>query len=124
MGAVQMDPLAKKHMLKIRRQMKKIGTYKPEYESAMRILAEALRDYDCAKEQFEEGGGVYMVEYTNKAGATNYVKNPLYVVMDDLRKNIITYCRELGLTPTGFKKIGGSDEPENDELMHFLRGEK
>ena len=37
MGAVQMDPLAKKHMLKIRRQMKKIGTYKPEYELAMRI---------------------------------------------------------------------------------------
>ena len=124
MGAAQMDPLAKKHMLKIRRQMKKIGTYKPEYEAAIKILAEALRDYDCAKEQFEEDGGKYMVEYTNKAGATNYVKRPLYVVMDDLRKNIVTYGRELGLTPTGYKKIGGSDEPENDELMSFLRGKK
>lgn len=124
MANAKMDQETKKHYSKIKRQMKKIGTYKPEYEAAMRVLAEAMRDYDRAKEQFEEEGGEYMVEYTNKAGATNYVKNPLYVVMDDLRKNIITYCRELGLTPTGFKKIGGSDEPENDELMHFLRGEK
>ena len=73
----KMDQEAKKHYSKVKRQTKKIGTYKPEYESAMKILAEALRDYDCAKEQFEEGGGVYMVEYTNKAGATNYVSEPL-----------------------------------------------
>lgn len=119
-----MDQETKKHYSKIKRQMNKIGTYKPEYEAAMRVLAEALRDYDRAKEQFEEEGGEYMVEYTNKAGATNYVKNPLYVVMDDLRKNIITYCRELGLTPAGFKKIGGSDDQEMDDLMSFVKGKK
>lgn len=124
MANAKMDQETKKHYSKIKRQMKKIGTYKPEYEAAMRVLAEAMRDYDRAKEQFEEEGGEYMVEYTNKAGATNYVKNPLYVVMDDLRKNIITYCRELGLTPTGYKKIGGSDDQEMDDLMSFVKGKK
>lgn len=119
-----MDEETKKHYSKIKRQMKKIGTYKAEYEATIKILAEALRDYYCAKDEFESDGGKYMVEHTNKAGATNYVKNPLYVIMDDLRKNVVAYCRELGLTPTGFKKIGGSEKPGNDELMDFLRGKK
>lgn len=124
MANAQMDQETKKHYSKVKRQMKKIGTYKPEYDAAILVLAEALKDYYCAKEQFEERGGDYMVEYTNKAGATNYVKNPLYVIVDDLRKNIVSYCRELGLTPTGYKKIGGTEDQEADELMAFVKGIK
>lgn len=49
-----------------------------------------------------------MREYTNKAGATNLTKNPLLVLWDDLNKSALAYWRELGLTPSSYKKITGA----------------
>ena len=46
-----------------------------------------------------------VVKYTNKAGATNAVKNPFYLALENLRTDILLYSRELGLTPSGLKKI-------------------
>ena len=52
------------------------------------------------------------IEYTNKGGSTNRTKNPLLVLWDDLNKSALTYWRDLGLTPSSYKKMTG-DSPKN-----------
>lgn len=93
------------HQKKIISDMKKIGTYKPQFRIAVQALAQIMEDYDRTLEEFLEGGEKIIVEYTNKAGATNEAKNPLYLALETLRKQILDYLRELGLTPAGLKKI-------------------
>ena len=54
-----------------------------------------------------------VIEYTNKGNATNMVKNPLLILWDDLNKSALAYWRELGLTPSSFRKMtGGAKEKE------------
>lgn len=45
--------------------------------------------------------------HTNKAGATNPTKNPALIVWTDMNSLALQYWRELGLTPSSFKKITG-----------------
>ena len=52
-------------------------------------------------------------EYTNKAGATNLTKNPLLILWDDLNKSALAYWRDLGLTPSSYKKLAGETTAEN-----------
>lgn len=95
------------HKKKIVEAMKALGTYKKEYSDTIEILAKMMFDYEMAETAFQESGGDYVIEYTNKAGATNIVKNPHWVVIENLRADILTYSRELGLTPAGLKKMQG-----------------
>ena len=55
--------------------------------------------------QFYESGCKIVEEYTNKAGATNMRKTALYLAMETMRKDIIYYENQLGLTPVSIKKI-------------------
>ena len=50
-------------------------------------------------------GAQPVLEYTNKAGATNLSKNPLLVLWDELNKSALSFWRDLGLTPAGLRKI-------------------
>ena len=85
--------------------MKVLGVYRLEFAHAIDILAGMLAEYEDVTEQFKESGGDIIVEHTNKAGATNIAKNPLYLAMEGLRKSILDYLRELGMTPTAIKRI-------------------
>lgn len=60
---------------------------------------------DKAKEKFEESGGETVVEYTNKNGSINTVKNPALVVVMEFDAQALAYWRDLGLTPAGLKRI-------------------
>lgn len=85
--------------------MSTLGTYKQEYNATVEILAKILVDLEDAENEFFESGGALIIEYTNKAGATNNIKNPFYAIIESLRQSAIIYARELGLTPAGLKKI-------------------
>lgn len=85
--------------------MKQLGTYKKEFDLTINTLAKMLHDYDTAEQAFIDSGGELIIEHTNKAGATNIVKNPYYLIIENLRVSMLQYMRELGLTPTGLKKI-------------------
>ena len=37
---------------------------------------------------------------------TNLVKNPMLVIMNECDQQALAYWRDLGLTPSGFKKLG------------------
>lgn len=90
---------------KIRLACENAGTYRPYFDSTINTLAEIMAKRDQAAKQFEASGGELVVEYTNKAGATNMMKNPLLVIWEDMNKEALAYWRDLGLTPAGLKKI-------------------
>lgn len=92
---------------KIISDMKSIGTYRPEFTKTIDNLAKIYVDMDIAREQFERSGGSLVVKHTNKNGATNWAKNPFYLIIEGLQNNILMYNRELGLTPAGLRKIKG-----------------
>lgn len=81
------------------------GTYKPCFDEVISTLAGILEKRDEALKAYEESGEGPIVEYTNKGGSTNKVKNPALTLWDDLNKSALSYWRELGLTPAGLKKL-------------------
>lgn len=101
--------------------MKKVGTYDPSFEEIINLTAKILYDYEEAVKMFEKTGANIVITHTNKNGSKNLVKNPFYLAIEKLRDDSITYLRELGLTPTGLKKVGQKIEKEEiSKLDEFL----
>lgn len=86
-------------------QTQAVGTYKDAFLPAIDTLAGILEQRDKTHVEFTASGGRSVIEYTNKGGSTNLSKNPLLVLWDDLNKSALAYWRELGLTPSGLRKI-------------------
>lgn len=90
---------------KIVKDLKALGSYKTEYDKIIDIYAGLLDEYETFEKQFEEGGYKVEEEYTNKAGAVNMRKTPIYGAMEALRKDIVTYSDRLGLNPKAMESI-------------------
>lgn len=88
-------------------QMSALGVQKDAYDSAVETLAGILEQRDKTFREFQASGGKSVIEYTNKGGSTNMTKNPLLVLWDDLNKSALAYWRELGMTPSSYKKMTG-----------------
>lgn len=113
---------AKEYKAKIKSKMKKIGIYNIAYDLGIDKLADALADYEKAQKDFEKSGGSFVVTFTNKAGAENTVKNPYYGTIEKLRADILSYMRELCITPAGQKKTGdGGANSKGNSLAEMLR---
>lgn len=110
-----MDKRVGKYKRTIVSAMKGVNTYKEEFNFAIMMLAKMMVDYDETVEKFKESGGEIVVSHTNKIGAENAAKNPYYLAIETLRKDILTYQRELGLTPESYRKILGKDKDFNNE---------
>lgn len=90
------------------------GTYKPFFEEIIVTLADILEKRDEVGEKYKASGSKPVITYTNKGGNTNPAKNPYLVIWDDMNKTALTYWKELGLTPSEYKKITGN-KPENEK---------
>ena len=90
---------------KIKKACVLAGTYKPFFDHTISSLAGILEKRDEVEELYRSEGQGPVIEFTNKNGATNSVKNPLLVLWDDFNKSALAYWRDLGLTPAGLKKI-------------------
>ena len=95
-------------------QFSSLGILPDGYEQAIKSLAAILEQRDKTHKEFMDSGGKSAIEYTNKGGSTNLTKNPLLVLWDDLNKTALAYWRELGLTPSSYKKMTGSDNKKPD----------
>lgn len=84
---------------------KAAGTYKPFFEHVIDTLAGVLEMRDDAQETFDKTGGKTVVVHVNKAKEKNLVKNPALVAVMELNAQALAYWRDLGLTPSGLKKI-------------------
>lgn len=85
--------------------MKKIGTFKPEFEVSVRRYAELRIQYEILQDKWYEEGCKITEEYTNKSGATNIRKTALYLALESLRKDLLEMENIFGLTPKGLKLI-------------------
>ena len=92
----------------INKQMAALGVQNSAYNSAIETLAGILEQRDKTFKEFKDSGGKSVIEYTNKGGSTNMTKNPLLVLWDDLNKSALAYWRELGLTPSSYKKMAAA----------------
>lgn len=104
---------------RIKQAAEEAGTYRAYFDSIIDTLAEIMMMRDDAMRLFYESGGETVVEHTNKGGATNIVKNPALVVVDDMNKTALAYWRDLGLTPAGLKRIKDF-KPEEREKRSAL----
>lgn len=96
-------------------QMSALGIELNHYSPAVNTLADILEQRDRTKEEFIESGGMSVIQHTNQGGSTNMTKNPLLVLWDDLNKSALAYWRELGLTPSSYRKMTG-DAPKKEKV--------
>ena len=95
-------------------QMAALDIQKDAYAPAVETLAGILEQRDKTFKEFKSSGGCSVIEYTIKGGSTNMTKNPLLILWDDLNKSALAYWRELGLTPSSYKKMTG-DAPKKEK---------
>lgn len=84
----------------VREAMQSLGTYKPEFDPVITMLCQLKRQYDVLTKQFEEGG--YCYSETTNSGSK---KAPIVVTLEGLRRDILNFYSQLGLTPHGLKKL-------------------
>ena len=114
---------------RIKKAAKEAGTYKPYFDYVIDALAGILERRDEARALYEEDEEGPVVEFTNKNGAQNRVKNPLIAIIEDAERTALTYWRDLGLTPAGLKKISDESfskekEAKGNSLMRLLEEKK
>ena len=106
----------------------KANTYEDFFDDPIETLAMILEQRDKRMEQYIESGGDPVILHTNKAGRTNPQKNPMLVIWQDLSGQALTYWRDLGLTPKGYRTLTGenvSGKEENDNpLLDILKSIK
>lgn len=123
--------MAKKEGLKktgwetvIKEACQEAGTYQPFFDLILSELAGIMETKDKALEIYEKSGGSPVVKYTNKGGYTNLRKNPALAVIQECNQQALAYWRDLGLTPSGFKKLEGAvkSKEETDAFSELLGG--
>lgn len=100
---------------RIKKACKGAGTYQPYFDNAIDTLAGILETRDDVEQKYIESGAEPVVGYTNKSGNTNMIRNPLLSTYDEMNKTALMYWKELGLTPSAYKKVTG-DKPKDEKI--------
>lgn len=91
--------------IEIEKACKEAGTYQPFFNAVIDTLSQIMESRDNAHEQYVSSGAAPTIIHTNKAKEKNVVKNPILVMENELNAQALAYWRDLGLTPSGLKKI-------------------
>lgn len=89
----------------IKRKCDSLGVWREEFARTAKRLSRIYTRIDTVESEYSDSGGEAVVEYTNKAGATNMVRNPYLTQLDILYDQALTYEKELGLTAAALKRI-------------------
>ena len=95
----------KKHAEEIADAMRQLGTYRPDFDLAIKQLATRLRDQELTRKKFREEGSLLLVWRQGRNDSEYQVKNPLLGVMEAQNKDIDSLLEKLGLTPAGLRRI-------------------
>ena len=110
---------------KLKRLCEAAGTYKPYFDETIDMAAGYLEQRDRIAEQLKEEDPVS--ERTNKDGVTSKMRNPIFVMWDDMNKAALVCLKELGLTPAMLRKINEDtfiklrEEKNSNSLMGLIR---
>ena len=99
---------------RIEQSCKEAGTYESHFDDVIETLAGILENRDRAQEQFEAMKCQPVIQYTNKNGVVNLVKNTALVIITEMNAQALTFWRELGLTAKAFQAMqkNGFKKPE------------
>lgn len=95
--------------------MKDVGTYQQSFDDVIDTLAGMLERRDEVEKDIV--GQPLIVEHTNKGGSTNLEQNPAIRLLNDMNRDILTYWRDLGLTPKGLKAISDAIQKEGEDPL-------
>jgi hypothetical protein len=98
--------------------MKALHTWKPEFMTALRICADLMDQYDRVNSQLVSGEMPYF-DVTDKGGTR---KSAAVTTAEALRRDILAYMKELGLTTLSVKRLDAQENlPESNVLADALR---
>ncbi len=83
----------------VKKAMTSLGVYKPEFEPIIEIYCELREQYKELTSEFKSSGFNYSED--TKEGTK---KAPIVTTLESLRKDILSYASQLGLTPQGLLK--------------------
>lgn len=87
-------------MASFKKLMQKAGTYREEYDTALKNLTRMQKQYDALEKKFAEDG--YPFEVETEQGTK---KAPIVTTLEALRRDILAYMNALGFTPLGMKRM-------------------
>lgn len=99
---------------RIQKTCREAGTYRSFFDEVINQLAQILEIRDNAVAEFVQSGNKPVIAHTNKGGHTNIIKNPALVVINECNQQALAYWRDLGLTPSGYKKLNGDAAQQKD----------
>lgn len=84
-------------------ELKALKVYRPEYDRVIDVYADLIVAY---------------IEQSKKLNDGAYaMRTPLLLSVENLRKDILSYSNQLGLTPAGLKKIQGDQKPAKQSSL-------
>lgn len=92
--------------------------YRESDEQIIQLYVETHKYYRRLKREVEKSP--LMIEHTNKAGATNVIKNPLAIEVTKTVQTLNNLLKSLGLTPAQRRSIGvggGVGGEEDDDTF-------
>jgi hypothetical protein len=101
--------------------MKHLGVYRDDFENTIDVYVDMLIQYEAFRDQFNSTGFKITDQYTNKAGATNERKTPVYTALESLRKDIAKYSDLLCLNPRAYERVKKIDVPVRKEEIEKPR---
>ena len=99
------------------RDMKNLGTYKPEYEPIIDIYCELREQYELYTKQLK--AKKYKCDEYTAAGGTK--KSALVSTIETLRKDILQYSDRLNLNPKSMMEEKNKKTNEESPLVRTLR---
>lgn len=84
--------------------------YTESDEELIQLYVDTHQFYRRMQKEVKESPLMY--EYTNKAGATNLVKNPLSIELTKTVQTLNNLLKSLGLTPAQRKKVVNEDDDD------------
>ncbi|MBP1907088.1 P27 family predicted phage terminase small subunit [Paenibacillus turicensis] len=90
-------------------------SYQSSDDQLIKLYVETHDFYRRLKKEIDKSELMY--EYTNKAGATNLVKNPLSIELTKTVQTLNNLLKSLGLTPAQRKKVVSEDD--GDDFDNF-----
>ncbi|MDO7487033.1 phage terminase small subunit P27 family [Peribacillus frigoritolerans] len=108
---------AKKYFTKLVKEFADTGLLKNVDVTSLALYADALLDYITFTEIIEEEG--YMVEQTNKAGATNSNPHPLLSKKKQCFDQMMKISSEFGLSPVARTKLATNLQAEDKDDTGF-----
>lgn len=87
--------------------------YQESDEELIKLYIETHQFYRRLQKEIKKHDLMY--EYTNKAGATNLVKNPLSIELTKTVQTLNNLLKSLGLTPAQRKKLMSKNGEDDDD---------